>query len=741
MIEELFDISFLCYYTSTITILMENSRTFLLDEKCDKIDHVPGLKVNLFIHQQTVVKAMVDLENAPVRLFGNGPEKIRTSSGVLSEPVGSGKTVEVLSVILLQNTKLYRTAVYSTNLIWFKKFKHVFKPTLIIVASSVLDQWTKAIEQFTNLKFFVISNIGTLTTFIDMVHNKTINMYNVVLIKNGTVTKMPHNFQRCYDYITGTPYGDAYDIIDSCTHLQKPHIYTIVASICNICWNRVVIDDFDVIKLPQDSKIINASFTWYISSTVNNRPVRSDTMERIKDTTTLLLHQSSSCLKILKTKQIYDNFNIRNSPEFLQQSSELSIPLCLLHIVPNKNDILINALLGIDIPNMEIITDMLNADAINDASEKLGIKATSVIEIFEYILGNQYTAFKSSIEILAFIETQKDVVLFSSLPTPPVGCTYKKEDLIELKPIRYNYPKIKQFLDEYEERYTNIKNTSSGIIERMRDNLLEGECPICLNNLSDEREDIIIFKCCNIVTCGKCCFSVIFKQVQSKSPCVNCRAEITIKDIVYLNNLDFKYDELLDRIDKKNISSVVFSQEVKKPCEQKEINPEESNAVITKISVIIDILKSNHQGKKIKLNASNIVMGPGTAQISNIKKVLIFGGYDGPLKELLTAVSDLGFSSLFLRGTHKQISSIADKFNKMTENCVLFINSMNYCSGLNLQTATELIFMHYIVNQNVETQVIGRAQRLGRQNKLQIHYVAYKNEMNQMPQERLSDLQ
>jgi hypothetical protein len=80
----------------------------LLNNSYTKIESVPGLKTSLFPHQKTIVKAMIDLEmnrsyNIPILYDGdNATHKLKTTSGVLSEAVGSGKTIDILSVILLQ---------------------------------------------------------------------------------------------------------------------------------------------------------------------------------------------------------------------------------------------------------------------------------------------------------------------------------------------------------------------------------------------------------------------------------------------------------------------------------------------------------------------------------------------------------------------------------------------------------------------------------------------------------------
>ena len=60
------------------------------------------------------------------------------------------------------------------------------------------------------------------------------------------------------------------------------------------------------------------------------------------------------------------------------------------------------------------------------------------------------------------------------------------------------------------------------------------------------------------------------------------------------------------------------------------------------------------------------------------------------------------------------------------------INSTNYCSGLNLQTATDLVFMHKIRDRSTEIQVIGRGQRLGRNSTLKVWYLLFDNEERYM---------
>jgi SNF2 family DNA or RNA helicase len=79
-----------------------------------------------------------------------------------------------------------------------------------------------------------------------------------------------------------------------------------------------------------------------------------------------------------------------------------------------------------------------------------------------------------------------------------------------------------------------------------------------------------------------------------------------------------------------------------------------------------------------------------------------------------------------LIGSHAVINNIIRKFEN-GEIKVLMLNASNYGSGLNLQMATDVILYHEMAKE-LETQVIGRAQRLGRNEPLVVHYLLHENE-------------
>lgn len=74
-----------------------------------------------------------------------------------------------------------------------------------------------------------------------------------------------------------------------------------------------------------------------------------------------------------------------------------------------------------------------------------------------------------------------------------------------------------------------------------------------------------------------------------------------------------------------------------------------------------------------------------------------------------------------IKGTSNSITNTIDKFKNKEFN-VLLLNAKYFGSGLNLQFTDEVIIFHRM-SKDLEKQVIGRAQRMGRENPLVINYL------------------
>lgn len=708
-----------------------NDVQIFIDETFEKVEHVEGLKTTLYPHQKPVVKAMMDLEmnrTFPLReeYDVDNVYEVTTSAGVLSEAVGSGKTIDVLSLILLQkipkvypdiadiamidDESRYRSKSYFTSIVR-RKFRNILRPTIIFAGVSVVDQWVSAIKTFTSLKFFTVFDVRGLQKLIDIMANKRVNNYDIVIVKNGKITR-PVIFPECIKIEVKNQ------------SKSTLYIYNVLANMRNFCWARSVIDDFDTIRLPHNAGIVNSLFTWYISSTKKimlNKVIRNTQFTTTAD---MLMYSNYNCGNIMKNNILFYNLNIRNNADFVRNTNNISSPKFFAYVFSNPNNQYMGFLGLMDNAEANEIMEMLNGDAVETAAERLGIKTTKVSDIFELMLGKQYTNYKKSIDVLEFIR-EVEPMQGKRIPmseNPDTEDTYKKSDLFIRRDIKYNYPNLKGLLDNTKEEYTEIKKVSSFAIERVKNNIKEGECPICSGDLNDEEEDILIVKCCGVILCSMCCFGTVFPKGQQTGQCSNCRSILNLKSLIYLNS---EFD-LTKIVEEKLVDDEIIHMDVP---EQKE-----SYTPRSKMIAILEIIKGivPEERRSVDVSIPNLMKGTHLLPDTPYNKVLIFANYDETIKNIKTSLYDEKISYWHLGGTHREITSTVSLFTECKKTCVLIVNSTKHCAGLNLQTATDLIFVHKIIDPNVETQVIGRGQRLGRTSRLRVHFMMYQNEFDWM---------
>jgi hypothetical protein len=700
---------------------------YLLDETYTKIDNVPGLKTSLYPHQKTVIKAMIDLEmNRELDIqeyksnkSNNEVYNLKISAGVLSEAVGSGKTIDILSVILLQKHPLIYPDISELNLsssgtkygnFTFsncirKKLYYKLKPNIIFVGVGVVNQWINAIKKFTSLKYFVVVDVKCLQQLINCMYDNSINCYDIIIVKNGRVSRpiiFPPNI-----------------IIENKNlHNSNIPIYNIIANMRKFCWCRVIIDDFDTIKLPYNAGIVNGLFTWYISSTKKNVVKKYIYNNQFKKTSEMIVYSNYNCSNIMNNRILFYNLNIKNNNDFVSKTSNINSVKFYSYIFDNPNNQYMGFLSVMGDSAHEIM-EMLNSDAIETAAEKIGIKTDKIADIFQHVLGNQYKLYKKSVDVLDFIESQSNRNRIHMSQNPDPDDTYKKSDLFIQREIKYNYNNIKSLLESTKDEYMEIKKKTGISLERVKNNIKDGECPICCSDLCDE-EEIIIIKCCGVIVCGLCCFSTIFKKLSS-GQCSNCRSELNLHDLIYLNK-NFDLNRIIDEHHDE--------EQIETKCEEKN----EIETPITKISCIIDIINGEKidTRKRIDVNIPNLMKGTNILPEVSYNKVLIFANYDETIKKIVLSLTTDKIKFWSLCGSYKAINKTQELFNACNEPCALVINSLNHCAGLNLQTATDIIFIHKIIDRDIETQVIGRGQRLGRTSTLNVHYMLYENEYNWM---------
>jgi hypothetical protein len=103
------------------------------------------------------------------------------------------------------------------------------------------------------------------------------------------------------------------------------------------------------------------------------------------------------------------------------------------------------------------------------------------------------------------------------------------------------------------------------------------------------------------------------------------------------------------------------------------------------------------------------------------KKILIFSNFNESFTIIKKYLDDKKILYLELRGTKEKRDNTIDLYKTGNVN-VLLLNTIHSGAGLNLQETTDIIMYHRLHDYQ-KTQVIGRANRIGRKLVLNVHYL------------------
>ena len=237
------------------------------------------------------------------------------------------------------------------------------------------------------------------------------------------------------------------------------------------------------------------------------------------------------------------------------------------------------------------------------------------------------------------------------------------ESIIEILTVRDRQSSRTKQIEELRLKIDKLKLQINDLNSRYKE-ILEGDCNICYEKISNP---VLEPKCQNVF-CGQC----LLKWLQTNNTCPLCRQLVQNDNLIYIKSEDFdeKNNGLLDK------------------CSDKQ----------TKIEKVLSIIKSKKDGKFI-----------------------IFSSWDQsftPITEMLK-INDISF--IQIKGAVSTRQKNLDSF-KNGETSVIFLNSENNGSGINLQEASDLIVYHDMDTHTLN-QIIGRANRLGRVDNLNVHHL------------------
>jgi hypothetical protein len=215
-----------------------------------------------------------------------------------------------------------------------------------------------------------------------------------------------------------------------------------------------------------------------------------------------------------------------------------------------------------------------------------------------------------------------------------------------------------------QDKIKELVSKCSGIEDRIK-SFKEENCPICF----DDFDSPMVTPCCNNIFCVKC--------LSLCKNCPMCRLSLNLSNCTVIN----------DKISEKNIIEPIINKHI----------------LCSKADNLITLIKTKPNGK-----------------------FLVFSNYDRTFENLNIKLTENNIIFNRLIGTPNTINSIIKRF-ELGEIKILMLNALNYGSGLNLQMASDIIIYHEL-DIELETQVIGRAQRLGRTESLNVYYLLNDNE-------------
>lgn len=748
-----------------------------LTEKDPRYSSVRGFRCALTSPQQATLYAMLKMEQDKKMAKGT------TAAAFLTNPVGSGKTASLLALITEQPVPpppyLIPTAIadHGYRVGCFITYEIKYKATVIFVNRDLILQWQQEINKFNpNLSCFVIRDLASLEEFQSRLYSD-ISKFDIILVKNGDVSRPLK--------VGNTETGE----IPCDKYLSQRSI------ICNfgritrdICFARVIFDDFDTAKLPRIIPQIGALFTWFVSATKKEKRI-TKTASVYDDTKSIEWHCENPNIvysHILGDREWMDNVSIFVDEEWQNSCTTVGAPVFFIHRYINQNKKIVNAIGLIAGDKISEVMQALNSDFPAGAAKAAGIEAETHSEFLAKLLKKRSEEFKVAQVALANVAAYR-LQAPSLLPAdenPDAKDTFNQHHVLAGRKIIFKYPNFTTVLRDVEEKYSPIVKSVGDMLKTFTANITDNKCKICIRELLaktkvDEDEDRkymmelgiavdeikstdmeVMDKICAIPCCPQslyhyscalkgCKFVKDGRMIVGRCPTAKHPIDFGALTVI-------EPSKLASGTIPENIAAIFEEKTPRENTAASSAKTSKPKELRTKLDGIIDIIYGiqSEEQKTADMSFKKIMIGtrplgdpyyincmkalvntgltvPNAYRIMKALKlaprVLIFASYDDTLLRMCEEFARLDLKYSRLIGTISELNRTITNFANGDID-VLVVNSITNCSGLNLQFATDLVFAHKIIDISIETQVLGRIQREGRTSNARIHYMLYDTE-------------
>jgi len=544
-------------------------------------------------------------------------------------------------------------------------FHSGLKNNLIVVPQNLITQWTQSIINFSD---------GLLT------FKKILNYSDIIEFYD----EENQLFDKYHIYLTSSLYYHSL-----CTTFNSYYLKM----------NRIFFDEIDSISNILVHKM-NADFIWFVSASFDFQKTGAYHIDSL----------------------LMNNVIVKCNDDFIKES--FNMEEYIEYKIICKNFYLDNIFKNV-IEDDEIT--LLNALDYSNLKRKFHSKiASNELEAITYLIKDK----KEIIEIEQLrIEDLEKSILKTENET-------KKKDLIKI------LEKSKKNVVETQEKLDLIKL-------RLKENDC---CPLCYEELKNKKK--VISPCCQNNICYVCAENW-FSNLE-KTSCLYCNTEnvklehyvlvkncenevedeegnivnitkCTICDVDIINENECYYSSCCEKIGCTSCIKEWFLKLLKKEClfcHNKEILYDDFKNKSSHDEMSMNIKNGIKYINKSKLQFIEHFLMTKTHKNSKIIFCSQFPKIFNDLTKLLVK-----YNIAFIELDNGNIDDI-DKnvYEYIYGNIhVLLMNSNLFGCGLNLENSTDILFLHK-TGHELQTQIIGRAQRPGRKNKLNVWFLMHENE-------------
>jgi hypothetical protein len=671
----------------------------LLNENSPQLSFT-HLNIKLYQHQQSLLYKINEMEENIEKSYNenyininskqnNLDMYIQSNIGIICDMVGSGKTYTLLSQILrkpLVNHCSYKILTskplvynkisqnFHLNSICAIQPKKVLNINLIIVPNGVYTQWTNYLKKFLveiyeniNVKY-IFGNKSFINNVDKELEDIMNEKYQIILASS--------NYWNLYfkKYLVNSELYNSNDYLIS----------------------RVIIDEVDTIDIGKrtDITLLPSSFYWFISSNYEN-----------------LFHPNG---KRNMNNNIYDNFSYNQCPivnNFINVETQL---------LKSKNQDNIRGFMfmnylksffsgfdkekfskifilndpnwikkSIQMPNINYY-EYFAIDEIEEHIENL-IKYGGCEKIVNYLNCNDWDGLsyytncnvKNPNDLYTYLMKELDIQIENRQIEIEYRKKLKNRDTINNREIQEYQNKI----NKLEEQCNSLK-VRKDTIKNNINNINNDDCLIC----ADKLKHPVFVRCCYHHYCTECLMNYFKSTNQTQQNCPLCRQEINKNMMFFIK--DYKqFDNLNENILTNNKDLEQCNQIHK-----------------TKFEILYDIINN------IKIIRNDL------------QRILIFIDKNSVFDKIVNDFKNKNIPFGKLNGSIYQMNKIINKYFT-GEIPILLLNACSYGTGINLHNTTDIILLNRM-DRCLESQIIGRAQRIGRNIdcSLNVHYIMYRNE-------------